>query len=110
MGGLPVGVRVLGPLVLRGAVDNNPMADVVPRSRCAFSHSCSLDRSSLVSPVGEPFDRIGNCMVMSRRTTSLIWLPGEAVRAFLLRRNSLVSPLAWMLPSLLESTHPLLLS
>ena len=28
MGGIPLGVRILGPLVLSGAVVNNPMADV----------------------------------------------------------------------------------
>ena len=90
MGGIPLGVRILGPLVLSGAVVNNPMADVVPGSRCAFSHSGSMDRTSLVSPAGEPSDYAGYC-VASRGTISLTWRLGRAVRALLHGRNSLVS-------------------
>src|ERR1019366_5150892 len=68
------------------AVDDNPMADVVPRSRCAFSHSGSMDRTSLVSPAGEPSDYAGYC-VASRGTISLTWRLGRAVRALLHGRN-----------------------
>jgi hypothetical protein len=39
------------------------MADIVPRTRCAFSHSGPLDRTSLVSPAGEPSDYAGYCVV-----------------------------------------------
>jgi hypothetical protein len=90
MGGIPLGVRILGRLVLRGAVVNNPMADVVPGSRCAFSHSGSMDRTSLVSPAGEPSDYAGYCVV-SGEIISLTRRLGRAVRALLHGRNSLVS-------------------
>ena len=79
MVGIPLGVRILGPLVLCGAVVNNPMAEVVPGSRCAFSHSGPLDRTSLVSPAREPSDYAGYCVV-SGETISLTWRLGLAVR------------------------------
>ena len=109
MGGLPLGVRILGPLVLSGAVVNNPMADVVPGSRCAFSHSGSMDRTSLVSPAGEPSDYAGYS-VASRGTISLTWRLGRAVRLYYVSETAWSVLKATFLPSLLESKHPSLLS
>ena len=59
MGGFPVDVRIVGPLLLPWVVGNSPMADLTERSRCAFSDSCSLDRAGLVPGAGEYSDSAG---------------------------------------------------
>jgi len=48
-------------------------------SRCAFFHSGSMDRTSLVSPAGEPSDYAGY-WVVSWETISLTRRLGRAVR------------------------------